>query len=94
MNKKPEDLTSFRFTTMEENFREMKNQMNAWFAKIFDRLDWMDEKYPSMREHFENKEKIRTLEEKVDGINIRIASWSGSIIIGAYIAQQLIEKWK
>lgn len=91
---KAEDLISFRFTVMEENFKEIKTEMKAWFAEIFARLDWMDEKYPSMREHFENKEKIKALETKVEGINLRIATWSGAIIIIAYIAQQLIEKWK
>lgn len=91
---KKEDITSFRFSVMEENFKELKIEMNAGFEKIFARLDGMDSKYPSMREHFENKEKIKALETKVEGINIRIATWSGSIIILAYIAQQIAEKWK
>ena len=48
-----------------------------------------------MKEHYDNREKIKELEGKVDKINGKIALWSGSIIVIAYFAQQFIERiWK
>lgn len=42
----------------------------------------------------EDKQRFKDMEKKVEKIDLRIASWSGSLIIVAFIAQQLFEKWK
>ena len=80
---------------MEKNIEKLEKSMNDGFEKIFARFDSMNSQYPSMRDHMENERKIRELQDKVDKINTKIALWSGSIIILAYIAQQLFEKvWR
>ena len=91
---KKDELTSYKISCMETDLKEMKSEMATNFEKIFARFDSMEGKYPSMREHFENKEKIKALENKVEGINMKIASWTGSIIIIMYFVQQFLEKWK
>lgn len=90
-----EEINNFRFETMEKNIEKLEKSMNDGFDKIFARFDSMNSQYPSMRDHMENERKIRELQDKVDKINTKIALWSGSIIILAYIAQQLFEKvWR
>lgn len=86
---------------MEENIRDIReeskatrDEMRVWFKEIIARFDGLDNKYVSIELYKEEKEKVKNLEKKVEGINMKIASWSGSIIILGYIAQQLIDKWK
>lgn len=95
MATKEKELTSYRIEVMEKNIVEFRDEMRLGFDRINAKLDGLDSKYPSMKEHFENREKIKELEGKVEKINGKIAMWSGSLLILAFLAQQLFDKlWK
>lgn len=92
-------LSGQSISTLQTAMDKMEKQMSEWFEKIMRKFDELPWKFVNKEEHYENRERIKSLEtdlksakDKVQSIDVKLAGWSTWIIVIVFFIQQFLSK--